>query len=132
MRVSSQHQRAFTVLESEGARASELAYHALLAGEVEAAYHASVQAGVEAVAVFAVADAIGHYEQARALLKAPNWKPEVSAHWDGSNCLAETLKRQYAVWKRPWRCMRSRASSHSLREICHFLPLSLVLHLPNP
>ena len=63
------HQRALALLETEGARASELAYHALLAGEAEAAYRSSVQAGVEAVAVFAVEDAIGHYEQARSLLQ---------------------------------------------------------------
>ncbi len=65
------HQRAFHLLLAEGARASELAYHAFLAGEAEAAYRFSVQAGMEAVAVFAVADAIGHYEQARALLQVP-------------------------------------------------------------
>jgi DNA-binding SARP family transcriptional activator len=63
------HQRALALLASEGARASELAYHALLAGEAEAAYGYSVQAGDEAVAVFAVENAIGHYEQARALLQ---------------------------------------------------------------
>ncbi|TMD61495.1 MAG: tetratricopeptide repeat protein, partial [Chloroflexi bacterium] len=63
------HQRAFALLQAEGARASELAYHALFAGEAEAAYRASVQAGDEAVAVFAAEDAIGHYEQARALLQ---------------------------------------------------------------
>src|SRR5437016_7777017 len=63
------HQRAFMLLQAEGARASELAYHALLAGEAEAAYGCSVQAGVEAAAVFAVDDAIGHYEQARAWLQ---------------------------------------------------------------
>src|SRR5205823_11428462 len=40
------------------------------AGETEAVYGYSVQAGMEAVAVFAVADAIGYYQQARALLKA--------------------------------------------------------------
>ena len=64
------HQRALAVLETEGARAAELAYHALSAGEAEAAYRYSVQAGDEALAVFAVEEAIGHYEQARALLKA--------------------------------------------------------------
>jgi DNA-binding SARP family transcriptional activator len=58
------HQRALALLHSEGARFSELAYHALLAGEVEAAIHYSVEAGDEAVAVFAVEGAIGHYEQA--------------------------------------------------------------------
>ncbi len=63
------HQLALARLESEGARAAELAYHARSAGEVEAAYRYSVQAGVEAAAVFAVEDAIGHYEQARAWLQ---------------------------------------------------------------
>src|SRR5205807_3242427 len=63
------HQRALARLESEGARASELAYHARACGEAEAAYRYSVQAGDEALAVFAVADAIRHYEQARALFQ---------------------------------------------------------------
>ncbi len=63
------HQRTLERLASEGARASEMAYHALLAGEAEAASRYSVQAGDEAMAVFAVEDAIGHYEQARALLQ---------------------------------------------------------------
>src|SRR5947209_14823 len=63
------HQRALATLESEGARAAELAYHALSAGEVEATYRSSVQAGVEAAAIFAVEEAIWHYEQARTLLQ---------------------------------------------------------------
>jgi predicted ATPase/DNA-binding SARP family transcriptional activator len=63
------HQRALVSLSSEGAPVSELAYHALLAGEAEAAYRYSVQAADEAVAVFAVEDAIGYYEQARALFQ---------------------------------------------------------------
>ncbi len=67
------HQRVLVRLETEGARASELAYHARASGEAEAAYGYSVQAGMEAVAVFAVADAIGHYEQARALLREHQW-----------------------------------------------------------
>src|SRR3989440_2217429 len=63
------HQRALARLSSEGARAWELAYHARASGETEAAYGYSVQAGDEAMAVFAVADAIGYYEQARTLLQ---------------------------------------------------------------
>ena len=63
------HQRALALLQDEGARASELAYHALLAGEAEAASRYSVRAGDEAMAVMAVEDAIGHYQQARSLLK---------------------------------------------------------------
>ncbi len=63
------HQRALALLQTEGAAAAELAYHALGAGEAEAASRYSVQAGDEALAVFAVEDAIGHYQQARALLQ---------------------------------------------------------------
>ena len=67
------HQRALVLLQTEGIAAAELAYHARASGETEAAYGYSVQAGMAAVAVFAVADAIGYYEQARALLKAHPW-----------------------------------------------------------
>jgi DNA-binding SARP family transcriptional activator len=63
------HQHAFAVLQREGARTSELAYHALLAGGIEAAYHLSVQAGMDAVVIFAITDAIDYYEQARTLLQ---------------------------------------------------------------
>ncbi len=63
------HQRAFAVLRAEGARASELAYHAMASGQAQEAYGYSVQAGIEAVTVFAVADAIVYYEQARSLLQ---------------------------------------------------------------
>jgi DNA-binding SARP family transcriptional activator/tetratricopeptide (TPR) repeat protein len=64
------HRRALATLEREGARAAELAYHARAAGESEVAYRSSVQAGMEAAAIFAVEDAIEHYQQARALLQA--------------------------------------------------------------
>jgi len=63
------HQRALARLQAEGAAAAELVYHALVAGEAEAAFRSSVQAGEEAVAVFAVDEAIRHYEQARVLLQ---------------------------------------------------------------
>jgi len=67
------HQRGLARLETEGAQASELAYHARASGQTRQAYGYSVQAGVEAAAVFAVEDAIGHYEQARALLQEDPW-----------------------------------------------------------
>jgi len=74
------HQRALAKLESEGARAAELAYHAHLSGQSEAAYRYSVQAGDEAVAVFAVEDAIVYYEQARPLLQEQTpWHATLSA-----------------------------------------------------
>ena len=74
------HQRALALLETEGARVAELAYHALSAGETERAYRYSVQAGDEARAVFAIDEAIGHYEQARTLLRAqPSLQRALSA-----------------------------------------------------
>ncbi|HET8853733.1 MAG TPA: tetratricopeptide repeat protein, partial [Ktedonobacteraceae bacterium] len=71
------HQRALARLETEGAAAAELAYHALLAGESEAAYRYSMQAGDEAEAVFAIENAIMHYEQARALFQEQRRLPTV-------------------------------------------------------
>jgi predicted ATPase/DNA-binding SARP family transcriptional activator len=64
------HRRALALLETEGAKASVLAYHARACGEARTAYRYSVQAGDEAMTVFAVHDAIAHYEQARSLLQA--------------------------------------------------------------
>jgi predicted ATPase len=62
------HQRAFEVLHTAGAPAAQLAYHALKAGQAAEAYRYLVEAGDEAMAVFAVDDAIMHYGRARALL----------------------------------------------------------------
>jgi DNA-binding SARP family transcriptional activator len=81
------HQRALALLETEGARAAELAYHALSAGEAEVAYRYSVQAGDEALSIFAVEQAIGHYQQARALLQA---QPPL-----GSKLSASEVERLY-------------------------------------
>ena len=64
------HRRALALLETEGAKASVLAYHARACGEATAAYRYSVLAGDEAMRVFAVHDAIMYYEQASSLLQA--------------------------------------------------------------
>ena len=64
------HRRALEVLHNEGAPASELARHALNAGEAETTFRHLVAAGDEAMAVFAVKDAIAFYEQARRLVAA--------------------------------------------------------------
>src|SRR5260370_36062488 len=63
------HQPVLVLLQTEGVAAAELAYHARASGEAEAAYRYSMQAGDDALAVFAVENAIGHYEQAHALLQ---------------------------------------------------------------
>ncbi|HZC18208.1 MAG TPA: AAA family ATPase, partial [Rubrobacteraceae bacterium] len=66
------HRRALEVLEEGGAPAAQLAHHALTAKMPEAAFRHLLAAGDAAMAVFAVEDATGYYEQARSLL---GWEP---------------------------------------------------------
>ena len=62
------HRRAFEVLKEGGAPAAQLARQALAGGLAEQAFGYGVAAGDDAVEVFAVKDAIEHYERARSLL----------------------------------------------------------------
>ena len=62
------HRRAFEVLKEGGAPAAQLARQALAGGLAEQAFRYGVAAGDDAVEVFAVKDAIEHYERARDLL----------------------------------------------------------------
>ena len=62
------HHRAFEVLAESGAPPAELARQALAGGLAEQAFQYSVAAGDQAMEVFAVKDAIEHYERARHLL----------------------------------------------------------------
>ncbi|TMC94808.1 MAG: hypothetical protein E6J22_04840 [Chloroflexi bacterium] len=89
------HQQALAVLPSEGARASELAYHARASGQAQEACRYSVQAGDEAVAVFAVDDAIRHYEQGRSLLQEHPPGQSVLEAWE-VECLYTHLGQAYA------------------------------------
>jgi DNA-binding SARP family transcriptional activator/tetratricopeptide (TPR) repeat protein len=75
------HGRALQSLQQEGASAAVLAYHALASGSAEMAFRWSMAAGDEAMAVFAVRDAIGHYEQASLLARKPTLNiPVTSLH----------------------------------------------------
>ncbi|HET9918911.1 MAG TPA: AAA family ATPase [Ktedonobacteraceae bacterium] len=62
------HRRALHALQEAAVPPAKLAYHALSAGMREAAFRWSVAAGDEATVVFALQDAIEHYEQAWQLL----------------------------------------------------------------
>jgi tetratricopeptide (TPR) repeat protein len=62
------HRRAFEVLEEGGAPAAQLARHALAGGLAEQAFGYSVAAGDQAMEVFAVRDALEHYQRAHSLL----------------------------------------------------------------
>ncbi|GIK42686.1 MAG: hypothetical protein BroJett011_65190 [Chloroflexota bacterium] len=63
------HRRAMTVLDETGP--ARLAYHALKAGAVKAAFQYSVAAGDAAFALSAASEALNHYQTARRLLDSP-------------------------------------------------------------
>jgi DNA-binding SARP family transcriptional activator len=65
------HRRAFQALQGASVPPAKLAYHAMAAGMLEPAFRLSVAAGDEATAIFALHDAIDHYEQAWRLLAEP-------------------------------------------------------------
>lgn len=62
------HRRALQTLQDASVPPAKLAYHARSAGVLEPAFRLSVMAGDEALSVFALHDAIDHYEQAWRLL----------------------------------------------------------------
>ncbi len=72
------HRRALEILHAASAAPAELAHHALAAGLAEAALRWSIAAGDEAMRLFAVRDAIAHYEQALRLARPSArdaWQP---------------------------------------------------------
>jgi len=69
------HRRALHLLQETECSATELAHHALLAEEWKEAFRYYVQAGDEAMMVFAIHNAITHYTQARTLIMAGSSNP---------------------------------------------------------
>ncbi len=91
------HQRAFILLQAEGAPAAELAYHALAASKVSEAYQYSIQAGDDAVIVFAVEDATVYYGQARSLIHEHMEQTMLELHQKSSTL---TPEKDIEEWKR--------------------------------
>jgi tetratricopeptide (TPR) repeat protein len=87
------HGRALQVLEREGASAAVLAYHALASGSADLAFRWSMAAGDEAMTVFAVRDAIEHYEQVRQLAQ----EHRLDASVTGLGHLYSQLGRAYEI-----------------------------------
>ena len=63
------HCRALEILQAASASSAELAHHARASGQASAALRWSIAAGDEAMRLFAVRDAIAHYEQAQRLAR---------------------------------------------------------------
>lgn len=62
------HQRALELLKERKAPAAQLAHHAYGAGDYGASFRDSLQAGEDAMQVFAVREALMHFERARRVL----------------------------------------------------------------
>jgi predicted ATPase len=72
------HRRALEALEATTAPPAALARHALAADLAEPAFRYSLAAGDQALRLFAVRNAIAHYEQARTLLETGDWRLKAS------------------------------------------------------
>jgi DNA-binding SARP family transcriptional activator len=68
------HRRALEALEAATAPPAVLARHALAADLPDPAFRYSLAAGDQALRLFAVRNAIAHYEQARTLLETGDWR----------------------------------------------------------
>src|SRR5260370_25204098 len=66
------HHRAFDSLQASSASPAELAHHAFAAGLPQTAARFSIASRDEAMRLFAVRDALSHYQQARRLLRQPD------------------------------------------------------------
>ncbi len=102
------HRRAFEAMETI-AGPVKLAHHALRAGLVEPALHYSLAAGDEAMRLFAIRDAIAHYETVRQMdvqtgvpvnIPASSWQHlytqlgrayELSDEWDQAQAIYEAM-----------------------------------------
>ncbi len=73
------HQRALATLESVAASPARLARHALAAGLTEPVFRYSLAAGDGAMRLFAVGDAMTHYETARQILTNDPPSPSIEA-----------------------------------------------------
>ncbi|MBI1876879.1 MAG: AAA family ATPase, partial [Chloroflexi bacterium] len=89
------HRRAFEALEQALAPPGELAHHALIARLIEVAFRYSVAAGDAAMQLFAVHDAIAHYEQAHSLGTELAVNPTAWQH------LYSQLARAYEIVEKP-------------------------------
>jgi DNA-binding SARP family transcriptional activator/tetratricopeptide (TPR) repeat protein len=112
--------RALAVLEATGgASAAELARYALAGGMSDVAFHFCILAGDEALTIFAVQDAIAHYEQARSLLtESTNQRAEMGRQFaaDEPARLHLQLGRAYE-WQGNWD--QARELYHALRQTAH-------------
>jgi hypothetical protein len=91
------HRRALLGLETAGAPAAECAFHALAALLDEPAFRYSVAAGGEALAAYAVQDALAHLETAREVARRMQASREVARRMQarGEAVDGEALGRLY-------------------------------------
>jgi DNA-binding SARP family transcriptional activator len=107
------HQQALRALTENEASAAERAYHAIEAEQWEEALRANMQAGDEAIAIFAVHDAIDCYEQASKIVESTRVSPGALPFTERAQ-LYDQLGRAYE-FVNAWQ--RARASYESLLSV---------------
>jgi predicted ATPase len=90
------HRNAVALLKDADAPAADIAHHALAARLLEPAFQYSVAAGDAAMALFALPNAIAHYEQARALIASPPTANGAIHHLYAQLSRAYELQDEYA------------------------------------
>jgi predicted ATPase len=109
------HERAFAYLRNLQAAPAQLAHHALIAGLEAEAFHYSLLSGDEAMRVFAVKEAIRHYEQAqisgrRLSVSSNQWEHlflqlgrahELNNAWDKARATYQVMRAQAQAMNAP-------------------------------
>ena len=95
-------------LLARNAPPAELAHHAVHAGQSALAFHLSIAAGDAAMRLFAVQDAIAHYEQAHSFVQGQGGRKEQIINFSGSDLrtLYSQLGRAYELTNE-WEKVRS-------------------------
>jgi DNA-binding SARP family transcriptional activator/predicted ATPase len=95
------HQRAYESLTHSNAPAAELAHHALAAQLTEPAYHHSLSAGDNALRLFAIQDAIVHYQRAKSVAPPSSLASRLSLYTNLGRAyeLAGNLPQAAAVYQ---------------------------------
>jgi predicted ATPase len=122
------HRRALETLQGASASPAELAHHAFAAGLAEAALRLSIAAGDEAMRLFAVRDAIAHYEQARRLVRRSDDYTLQAAQGNVAVSLAD-LSQMYLQLGWAYELTSEFAQAKSLYE--EMLELAREMHAPT-
>ena len=118
------HRRVLGALQSTGAPSAALAYHALQARQVDLAFRYRVAAGDEALQLFAVHDALDHYEQAQQLMARQS-----VGHKQHANQPVEEIHHLYVHLGRAYELNNDKQQAHAVYTA--MLAFARIAHAPQ-